>query len=243
MARAPRSTCSSTGGKRHKRMLYRLMLTGAGGRELTLSGFKDLETTPTSTCGATPRGCSRASSRDTSRPIRPGTRRPSPPGSCTSRTSGLRMLSTFRGHGGVSSSAQFAQFFVRGLDKVYGGPVETANTEELPAAGGARRPLARGAAPGQWHLLLPYTSRSWSGRSSDSTGPLGDGVLLDAPPSALVSQEPDARAGADGARGRRPRRVVLWRAAAAEAGVDRPLRPRLRRLDRELAGVDRPAGV
>ena len=73
------------GGKRHKRMLYRLMLSGRDGRELTLSGFKDLEDDPISMSGATPRDCSCASSRVISKPIRRETSKPSQPGSSTSR--------------------------------------------------------------------------------------------------------------------------------------------------------------
>ena len=137
------------GGKRHKRMLYRLMLTGPSGRELTLSGFKDLEDDPNLDVWG-----------DTSRlfvRVLKGHLESDPSGDgqtvatgilYISRREVLRMLSTFRGHGEI----RFADFFVRELDKVYAGRDQTVNADDFPSPTGLDTRW-QGHPPGEWHDL------------------------------------------------------------------------------------------
>jgi len=141
------------GGKPHKRMLYRLILTGRHGRELTLSGFKDLEDDPNLDVWG-----------DTSRlfvRILEGHLETDPSGDEQTVATGilyishlgvLRMLATFRGNGGIKSSARFTEFFVRELDNVYGGPAQTVNADDFPSPT-ALDTRWQGHPPGEWHDL------------------------------------------------------------------------------------------
>ena len=141
------------GGKRHKRMLYRLMLSGRDGRELTLSGFKDLEDDPNLDVWG-----------DTSRlfvRILKGHLESDPSGDEHTVATGilyishlgvLRMLTTFRGRDGIGSSARFNKFFVGQLDRVYVGSDQTVNADDFPSPTDLDTRW-QGHPPGVWHEL------------------------------------------------------------------------------------------
>jgi hypothetical protein len=144
------------GGQRHKRMLYRLLLSGGEGRELTLSGFKDLEDDPNLDVWG-----------DTSRlfvRILNGHLRVDPSGDERTLATGilyishvgvLRMLASFRGGGrlgGLASSARFTEFFLRELDRVYEGPPQTVSTDDFPSPSDLDTRW-QGHRPGVWHKL------------------------------------------------------------------------------------------
>jgi cholesterol oxidase len=138
------------GGARHKRMLYRLYLVDTAGRELTLSGFKDLEDDPNlDVWGDTSRLLIRIlSGRVEREPI--GDESTVATGILyISRVGFLRMLSTFRSSGAIATAratARFNEFFVHELGKVYGGPAVSTSAEAFPLlpnstpAGRERRP-------------------------------------------------------------------------------------------------------
>jgi hypothetical protein len=144
------------GGARHKRMLYRLYLLDRDGRELTLSGFKDLQDDPNlDVWGDTSRLLIRIlSGRQELESI--GDEDTVATGILyISRAGFLRMLTTFRGGGGLATiraTARFERFFVRELDEVYGGRAQSTSTEDFPSpteldARWQDKP------PGQWHDL------------------------------------------------------------------------------------------
>lgn len=137
------------GGRRHKRMLYRLLLSDGDDLQLTLSGFKDLEDDPNlDVWGDT--------SRLLVRVLR-GHLEVDPAGDSEtiatgilyiSRVGVLRMLASFRGEGEL----RFTEFFVRELGVVYGGPPMTESADDFPTP----TPLDtrwQGYPPGAWHEL------------------------------------------------------------------------------------------
>ena len=143
-------------GRRHRRMLYRLLLSDDDGRQLTLSGFKDLCDDP----GLDVRA-------DTTRlfvRLIAGHTLTDPVGNHGTVATGilyidtlklLKMAGSFRGSGGLRgwrSVEHFARFFLDGLEAVYVGPARTVSDEDFLAPG----PLDgrwHGHPPGQWHEL------------------------------------------------------------------------------------------
>ncbi|MGB0095774.1 MAG: hypothetical protein WBP81_24945 [Solirubrobacteraceae bacterium] len=144
------------GGARHKRMLYRLYLVDTAGRELTLSGFKDLEDDPNlDVWGDTSRLLIRIlSGRVDREPI--GDESSVATGILyISRFGFLRMLSTFRGSGAIATAratARFNEFFVHELGKVYGGPAVSTSAEDFPSPTELDARW-QGKAPERWHDL------------------------------------------------------------------------------------------
>jgi hypothetical protein len=144
------------GGKRHKRMLYRLLLVDGEGRELTFSGFKDVVDDPNlDVWGDTTRLFVR---------ILSGHQLVEPPGDELTIATGilyishfqlLAMAGTFRGDGvanGIRDTVRFNEFFVRQLEEVYGGAPETVSAEDFPTPTD-RDTRWQGHPPGEWHDL------------------------------------------------------------------------------------------
>jgi hypothetical protein len=144
------------GGRRHKRMLYRLLLTDGEGRQLTLSGFKDIQDDPNlDVWGDTTRLFVRLLS---------GHQREDPSGDELTVATGilyisrfqlLEMAGTFRGDGvasGLRDTVRFNEFFVRQLDEVYGGEAETVSSDDFPSPT-ALDTRWQGHPPEEWHDL------------------------------------------------------------------------------------------
>lgn len=125
------------GGRRHKRMLYRLLLSDDEGRELTFSGFKDAADDPNLDVWA-----------DTTRlfaRVLSGHRLTDPEGDELTIATGilyishfelLRMSGTFRSNGvatGMKDIVRFNEFFVRQLEEVYGGPSDSVGADDFPS--------------------------------------------------------------------------------------------------------------
>lgn len=144
------------GGRRHKRMLYRLLMTDGEGRELTFSGFKDLVDDPNlDVWGDTTRLFVR---------ILSGHQLIEPSGDELTIATGilyishfrlLEMAGTFRGDGvasGLQNTVRFNEFFVRQLEEVYGGPAETVSSDDFPTPTDLDTRW-QGHPPGVWHDL------------------------------------------------------------------------------------------
>jgi hypothetical protein len=144
------------GGRRHKRMLYRLLLTDGEGRELTFSGFKDLQDDPNlDVWGDTTRLFVR---------ILSGHHLLEPSGDLLTIATGilyishfrlLEMAGTFRGDGvgsGLRNIVRFSEFFIRQLDEVYGGPAQTVSSDDCPTPTDLDTRW-QGHPPGVWHGL------------------------------------------------------------------------------------------
>jgi hypothetical protein len=144
------------GGRRHKRMLYRLLLNDKDGRRMTLSGFKDVFDDPNLDIWS-----------DTSRlfvRLLSGHVLSEPSGGQLTVATGilhishlefLEMLGTFRASGGlrgVVTITRFNEFFVRELIEVYGGPDESVSSSDFPSPGAADVRW-QGEPPGEWHDL------------------------------------------------------------------------------------------
>lgn len=144
------------GGRRHKRMLYRLLLTDGEGRELTLSGFKDIQDDPNlDVWGDTTRLFVRLLS---------GHQLEDPAGDELTIATGilyishfqlLAMAGTFRGDGvasGLRNTVRFNEFFIRQLDEVYGGEAETVSSDDFPSPT-TLDTRWQGYPPEEWHDL------------------------------------------------------------------------------------------
>ncbi len=144
------------GGRRHKRMLYRLLLADAEGRELTFSGFKDVVDDPNLDV-----------KRDTTRlfvRILGGHQLTEPEGDELTVATGilyisnfelLRMAGTFRGDGlsaGLKDTVRFNEFFVRQLEEVYRGPPEGVDGDDFPTPTKLDTRW-QGHPEGAWHAL------------------------------------------------------------------------------------------